>query len=96
MLKVQLKDSQVIVETVPWQGRSFEVRYQNGWMELPSGERRKVRVSLDRGQSGYSTGEYAISDESIEVDDRGNVQMARNLKLDKLPVAVEKLGAALK
>lgn len=74
MIKVQIKDASVERATVNGKNGSFTSERQVGWIELPSGETRKVRVRVQDGKS-YPLGEYTISEESFIVSQYGDLQI---------------------
>jgi len=87
MLKVQIKDASVDTFMVNGKSGQFESKNQNAWVELPSGETRKVRVRVQKGAQPYAVGVYTISDESFGVGKYGDLQVD-SLKL--VPIAAVK------
>jgi|GEM_PF-5881422 len=86
MLTIHIKDASVETATLNGPRGSFQSSSQTGWLDLPSGERRKVRVSLARDAKPYVAGAYTLSDDSFTVGQYGDLQLERSLKL--VPVQV--------
>lgn len=74
MLKVQIKDSSVERATVNGKNGSFTSERQVGWVELPSGETRRIRVRVQDGKS-YPVGEYTVGEGSFIVSQYGDLQL---------------------
>lgn len=74
MLKVEIRDASVERATVNGRNGSFTSERQSGWVTLPSGETRKVRVRVKDGKA-YPVGEYTMSDESFTVSQYGDLQV---------------------
>lgn len=79
-------------ERINGKNGSFESRQQEAWLDLPSGERRVVRVRLGRENGGYSPGEYTVGPGSFFVGQYGDLQLGT---LDLVPVSVAKPAASV-
>ena len=86
-IRVDIRDASV--EEVSMNGRngSYQVRRQYGWVALPSGEVRKVRLRLAQGVKPHAVGSYLLGDASFVVGEYGDLQLG-NLELLPAP-AVE-------
>lgn len=74
MLKIEIRDASIERATINGQRGSFTSERQTGWVTLPSGETRKVRVRVKDGKA-YAQGEYTLSDESFTVSQYGDLQV---------------------
>lgn len=89
MLKLKIVSAEVATQQMRSRaGNNFESREQTAWLDMASGERRKVRVRLDRGQGAYPVGDYTVADESFVVGEYGDLGLGFSLKLEKLPAKV--------
>lgn len=80
MLKIVIKDAEVITTKVNGKSGVFESTSQTGWVDLPSGERRKLRIRLGRDAKPYAAGEYQLGDASYNVSEYGDLGLG-NLAL---------------
>lgn len=74
MLKVEIRDASIERATINGQRGSFTSERQTGWVTLPSGETRKIRVRVKDGKS-YPVGAYTLSDDSFTVGQYGDLQV---------------------
>jgi len=74
MLRIEIRDASVERATVNGKNGSFTSERQTGWLTLPSGETRKVRVRCQGGKA-YAVGAYNLSDESFTVGQYGDLQV---------------------
>jgi hypothetical protein len=74
MLKIEIRDASVDRATVNGKNGSFTSERQTGWITLPSGETRKVRVRVQNGKA-YPVGAYNLSDDSFVVSQYGDLQV---------------------
>jgi len=74
-LKVLIKDASVTTSQINGKSGTFESRSQVGWVELPSGETRKLRVRVSKGAMPYSVGAYIVGDDSFTVSQYGDLQI---------------------
>lgn len=58
-------------------GKPFEITEQEGWIDFPSGERRRVKIALEDGANPYPIGAYGLSDESFFVNGFGGLEIGR-------------------
>jgi hypothetical protein len=93
VIKLKVVDGVVQERQVQARGQSFTSREQYAWLDLPSGERRKVRVRVDRGQQPYAPGEYTVADESFVVGEYGDLQLGFALKLERIQQPAKLAGA---
>lgn len=80
---VEIKDSSVEESTVNAKNGTFQTRRQVGWIQLPNGETRKIRVRLDRGSKPYPVGKFTVGSGSFTVSQYGDLQLGT---LELLPV----------
>lgn len=86
MLRVQIKDPELHIREVKRDnGDVLTFREQSGFVALPNGEFRQVRISLHRDAKPFPVGEYQIGDDSFRVGNFGDLQLSRQLVL--LPFA---------
>jgi hypothetical protein len=78
-MKVHIRDASVETATVNGRNGAFQAHRQAGWVDLPSGERRKVRLRIKDGK-GYAVGSYSVKDESFTVNQYGDLELG-NLEL---------------
>lgn len=57
--------------------KEYEFHEQSGLMELANGERRRVLVDLEAGQSAYPVGEYTVMETSFYVDRNNKLAIGR-------------------
>jgi hypothetical protein len=86
MLKIEIKDAAVSSERVNGKNGAFEARQQKGVVELPNGERRVIRIRLQRDHGGYAAGVYTVADSSYTVSQYGDLQV-QYLNLEAVRVA---------
>lgn len=91
MIKVEIRDALVERATVNGRNGSFTSERQVGWVQLPSGETRRIRVRVSDGKA-YVPGLYSVSDDSFIVSQYGDLQLGA-LKL--LPIGAVASAAAL-
>lgn len=63
---------------------SYQVRRQVGWIQLPNGETRRIRVRLDRATKPHGVGRFAVGPGSFTVSEYGDLQLGT---LDLVPVS---------
>lgn len=83
-MKITIEDSKVESQQINGRNGVFTSQKQWGWISMPNGERRRVRINVQNGV-GYPTGEYTVSEESFMVGEYGDLKLGA-LKL--VPVAV--------
>jgi len=83
-MQIVIKDASVLTQTINGKSGAFQSSSQTAWIELPSGERRKLRVRLGKDAKPYGAGTYNIGDASFTVSEYGDLGIG-NLEL--LPVA---------
>lgn len=86
-IKITIRDGNVHSESVNGRNGSFTSRRQEGWVTLPSGEVRRVRIRLARENTGYQPGDYVVGPESFMVSQYGDLQLG-SLQLLKASVGV--------
>ncbi len=74
MIKVEIVDGSVDVVTMNGQRGSYQIRRQFGMVNLPNGERRKLRIRVAEGKA-YAPGTYAVGDGSFTVGEYGDLQL---------------------
>lgn len=83
MIKIRIEDAAVETQQVNGRNGSFLSSRQFGWVETPSGERRRIRINV--GPKGpMPVGEYTIGDASFVIDNYGSLGLGR---LELEPVA---------
>lgn len=92
MLRIVISDASVEEVNINGRNGSFKTRRQSGFMELPNGERRKIRIRLPEGRS-YAAGSYTLGDGSFTVGEYGDLKLG-TLELLAVPVAVPGSGKA--
>jgi len=92
MLKIVIKDPSIETRTLKGQRGEFDVREQTGWIDMPSGERRRLRISLERGVNGYAPGSYTLDEASFEVSEYGDLKLSRQMKLTAVAAAAGVVG----
>jgi len=85
-LRVEVKSAEVTVKSWQKADRKGEINEQTGWIDLPSGERRRLVISIENKNMPYQPGVYVISDDSFEVDRFGGLSIGR---LRLVPVAAQ-------
>ena len=91
MLKVEIKDASVTTATINGKSGSFQSSSQDAWLDLPSGERRKLRVRLEKEAKPYAAGVYTIGDESFGVSQYGDLEISR-IKLIAVPAQMSRVA----
>jgi hypothetical protein len=85
MIKIEVKSTEVVLKSgVGRSGRPYEIREQYATCSLGD-EIRRVRLTLDRGQSPYPVGVYTLAPESIGVDQWGGLQLRPVLRAHVAP-----------
>lgn len=74
MLKIEIRDASVERASVNGRNGTFTSERQVGWVTLPSGETRKIRVRVRDGKA-YAVGEYVLGDDSFTVSQYGDLQV---------------------
>ncbi|MDY6948551.1 MAG: single-stranded DNA-binding protein [Pseudomonadota bacterium] len=78
MLKIQVKSVAVqLREGVSGKGKAYSINEQEAWLDLPNGERRKIKLSLEAKKPPYAVGDYALSPDSFMVDQYGQLSLGR-------------------
>lgn len=86
-LQIEIKGTEITSKTFQKRaGGTGTIFEQVGWLDLPSGERRRVVVNPPGEREPYPVGLYVISDESFYVDQFGGIGISR-LKLIKVEAA---------
>lgn len=83
-IKLIIKEADVLTSRINGKSGVFESTSQTAWLDLPSGERRKIRVRLAKDAKPYAVGEYLVGDASFVVNEYGDLGLG-NLAL--VPVA---------
>ena len=69
MLKVQVKSiATQTKEGTSSRGRAYSIVEQEAWIDLPNGERRKIKVVVEAKKPPYAVGDYRIGGDSFVVD----------------------------
>jgi len=92
-MQLVIKDVTVTTSQINGKSGVFQSSSQDAWLDLPSGERRKVRVRLQRDAKPYQSGSYVVSDESFTVGKYGDLEIGQ-LVLVPAPVAVSQAKAS--
>jgi len=82
-LVIEVKDASVEESTVNGSNGSFQTRRQFGWVQMPNGETRKVRIRLDRQAKPHAVGRYTVGPASFVVGQYGDLQLGT---LELLPL----------
>jgi len=78
MLKIQVKSTAVqLREGTSGKGKPYSINEQEAWCDLPNGERRRVKISLEAKKPPYAVGDYVLSPESFMVDQYGQLNLGR-------------------
>lgn len=79
---IEIKDNTVEVKSgvARATGRGYEIQEQTGYL-VTSDERKRVVISLRKGQQPYKPGRYEISAESFVVDQFGSLKIGRLMLL---------------
>ncbi len=80
-LQILIRDASVIERQVQTKNGAQVFREQVGWVDYPSGERRKVRVNVPRAGEPYKPGAYTVGINSYNVNQWGDLELARQLEL---------------
>lgn len=88
MAKFVIKIEDAVIERREIKGRNgtFTAESQWGIADLPNGERRKVRVRVQRERGAYPPGLYTVSDLSFGVGQYGDIEI-QQLTLEPARVA---------
>lgn len=83
MLRVSIKSTELAEKSGVKAGREWKIREQTGWIDLESGERRKLAISIKDGAQPWPVGDYSVSPLSFYVDNFGALSLGR-LVLEKI------------
>lgn len=73
------------------QGQPYEMVEQEGWVNMPNGEVRRLQLLLQDGARPYQVGDYQLAPESFVVGDFGRLEIGR-LVLVPAAAAVRKVA----
>lgn len=74
-IKIKIENGSVISENINGKNGSFVSKRQEGWVDLPGGERRRIRIRVPRDHAGFAPGEYMIGPGSFVVSQYGDLQL---------------------
>ena len=86
-LLIKIEDAVIERREVKGRNGTFTAETQYGIADMPNGERRKVRIRVDRQRGAYPPGLYTISDLSFGVGQYGDFEIA-SLQLVPVKAAV--------
>lgn len=89
-IKILIQDASVETAMVNGKNGQFQTQRQTGWLDLPSGERRKIRLRVPQGGKPWVVGAYVLGDNSFIVGQYGDLQIGA---LELLPVSATPAGA---
>lgn len=92
VLKIAIRDASVTERHIRGKNGEFTLREQSGWVEFPSGEVRRIGLTLARHAEAYRPGVYTVGVGSFQVNQFNSLELARQLEL--VPVASGAAGAA--
>lgn len=80
-MHIEVKDQNVEVKSGVTRngaraGQGYEIHEQTAYL-VTSDERKKLNLSLRKGQSPYASGRYVIADETFVVDQFGGLKIGR-------------------
>lgn len=85
-MHIEVKDNTVEVKSgiARASGKGYEIHEQTAYL-ITSDERKRIVLSLKKGQSPYAVGRYVINDESFIVDQFGGLKIGRLMLLPAHP-----------
>jgi Helix-destabilising protein len=85
-LVIRIEDAVIERREVKGRNGTFTAETQYGIADMPNGERRRVRIRVQRERGAYPPGSYVISDLSFGVGQYGDFEIGQ-LTLVPSPVA---------
>lgn len=89
MLKIQIASATSTQRSFATKNGQMTFSEQEAFIDLPNGERRKIRVPLRGGRPPYAVGAYTVGDVSYTVGQYGDLQISRDLELAPFPASVK-------